>query len=82
LFSQWVASADRAFQDYEIVVDLDEADLNVLSVLSDIVPNCALLARSGEQRIWIPPQIEDRRDEAIKTLKAHGYTARRLPADP
>lgn len=77
-FQQWAWAADDRFVDCELILNTDEADLNVLSVLNDRVPNCAILARGGQQRVWIPPQWEDRRDEAVAILAANGYEARRV----
>lgn len=75
-FRMWVISVDEALSSFEVILEVSEADLSVFGILHDIAPNCAVLARGGEQRVWVPPSIEDRRARAVARLREHGYRVR------
>lgn len=73
MFRQWVYGLDATIKSYEIVLTQAAEKEELYAVLQDIGDNCIVLWRGGEQRVWIPPEMRDRRGDAIRRLEERGF---------
>lgn len=73
IFREWVWAANDTFLSYEIALDDEDVELSILGELSSPNAPAALLSRNGQQRIWVPPEFRDRREEAVRILTQQGY---------